>query len=57
MVAIGYIGDYLDQEVQEDAEVRRISQGRLRFDEAKISRIVQAVATAVLRSLCQPKKE
>ena len=56
MVAIGYIGDYLDQEVQEDAEVRRISQGRLRFDEAKISRSIQAVTTSVLISLCEASR-
>ena len=54
-----YIGDYLDQEVQEEAEVRRVSRRRVRFDEAKMSRIiqaVQAVTTGVLISLSEASR-
>ena len=37
MVTIGYIGDYLDQEVQEEeVKVRRASARKRSFDEAKI---------------------
>ena len=58
MVTIGYIGDYLDQEAQEEnIDERRASERRRRLDEVKISRTVQAVTTAVMISLGEAKKQ
>ena len=55
---ICYTGDYLDQEVQEEhVEVRRSSVRRRNFDATKISRIIPAVTTTILISLCEAKRE
>ena len=58
MVTIGYIGDYLYQELQEEAvEVRRSKVSMKKsFDERTVTRIIQAVATAVLISLSEACK-
>ena len=56
MATLGYVGEYLDQEAQEvqEAEVRRASsRSKVSFDETTVTRIIQAVTTAVLLSLAE----
>ena len=60
MVTLGYVGEYLDQEAQEvqEGEVRRASsRSKMSFDEKTVTRIIQAVTTAVLISLAEGRKE
>ena len=52
MLTIGYIGDYLDQEVQEEmVEVGKVNMKS--FDEKTVTRIIHAVTTAVLMGLSE----
>ena len=60
MVTLGYVGEYLDQEVQEaqEEEVRRVSsRSKMSFDEKAVTRMIQAVTTAVLISLAEAQRE
>ena len=60
MVTLGYVGEYLDQEAQEvqEEEVRRASsRNKMSFDEKTVTRIIQAVTTAVLISLAEAQRE
>ena len=60
MVTLGYVGEYLDQEAQEvqEGEVRRASsRSKMSFDEKTVTRIIQAVTTAVLIGLAEGRKE
>ena len=53
MLTIGYIGDYLDQEVQEEmVEVGKVNMKKS-FDEKTVTRIIHAVTTAVLMGLSE----
>ena len=61
MVTLGYVDEYLDQEaqeVQEEEEVRRASsRSKMSFDEKTVTRMIQAVTTAVLISLAEAQRE
>ena len=60
MVTLGYVGEYLDQEAQEvqEEEVRRASsRSKMSFDEKTVTRMIQAVTTAVLISLAEAQRE
>ena len=60
MVTLGYVGEYLDQEAQEvqAEEVRRASsRSKMSFDEKTVTRMIQAVTTAVLISLAEAQRE
>ena len=60
MVTLGYVGEYLDQEAQEaqEEEVRRVSsRSKMSFDEKTVTRMIQAVTTAVLISLAEAQRE
>ena len=61
MVTLGYVGEYLDQEaqeVQEEEEVRRASsRSKMSFDAKTVTRMIQAVTTAVLISLAEAQRE
>ena len=60
MTTLGYVGEYLDQEAQEvqEEEVRRASsRSKMSFDEKTITRMIQAVTTAVLISLAEAQRE
>ena len=59
-VTLGYVGEYLDLEAQEvqEGEVRRASsRSKMSFDEKTVTRIIQAVTTAVLIGLAEGRKE
>ena len=60
MVTLGYVGEHLDQEAQEvqEEEVRRASsRSKMSFDEKTVTRMIQAVTTAVLISLAEAQRE
>ena len=60
MVTLGYVGEYLDQEAREvqEEEVRRVSsRSKMSFDEKTVTRMIQAVTTAVLISLAEAQRE
>ena len=60
MVTLGYVGEYLDQEAQEaqEEEGRRVSsRSKMSFDEKTVTRMIQAVTTAVLISLAEAQRE
>ena len=58
MVTIGYVGDYLAEgEPVETSEADvRMAQGRRRYDEGRLQRIIQAVTMAVLIGLGEAHK-
>ena len=61
MVTLGHVGECLDQEaqeVQEEEEVKRASsRSKMSFDEKTVTRMIQAVTTAVLISLAEAQRE
>ena len=60
MVTLGYVGEYLDQEAREvqEEEVRKVSsRSKMSFDEKTVTRMIQAVTTAVLISLAEAQRE